>query len=475
MKKLLVAILLLPAALAFAQAQTGTGTYDIRGFNAKGDGMHNDGPSFSAAVQAANRAGGTVILPPGVYRFDSRIVLSNIKNVAIEGRDGAVILRDGGAFVCRRCSNVTIKNIGIQNRTVPKVVTVAELPTANPRQIIILDRHSTGFGYIPEPSDDGDAWARMSPAQKAEAASATTFASHIVFINSDHITVSGLHSVKKGFFGIYFDRCHDSEAINNTVIGGFPEAVPGAIAFVDATNDHGALSYNNVADSNNVSYAVHSGILIYGGHHIRITGNVVHDSSETGIKIGQEDSRGSNFETYLTISGNTSYRNHQEGFDLMEYYPPRGSDPAYSTATDNVSHDNDSQGIQVDGKYWTVTGNTIYSNQHSGLMLDGENNVISNNVIYHNGLRAGNSNEVCYGCTSRSQTGNDVITGNKIRSDHGNNYGIYIAHGNASSTFSNNEVTGTTHQKEIWDVSSQRNVFKRNTGAIGGTAPAGRP
>ena len=475
MKKLLIAILLLPAALAFAQAQTGTGTYDIRGFGAKGDGVHNDAPSFSAAVQAANRAGGTVILPPGVYRFDSRIVLSNIKNVTIEGQDGAVILKDGGAFVCRRCSNVTIKNIGIKNLTVPKVVKVADLPTANPNQIIVLDRHSTGFGYIPESTDDGDAWAKMSATQKAEASSATTFASHIVFINSDHITVSGLHSVNKGFFGIYFDKCHDSEAINSTVVGGFPEVEPGAIAFVDGTDDHGALSYNNVADSNNISYAAHNGILIYGGHDIRVTGNIVHDSSETGIKIGQEDSRRSNFETHLTISGNTSYRNHQEGFDLMEYYPPRGSDPAYSTATDNISHDNDSQGIQVDGKYWTVTGNTIYSNQSSGLMIDGQNDVISNNVIYHNGLRAGNSNEVCYGCAPQSQTGNNVISGNKIHSDYGNNYGIYIAHGTAASTFSNNEVTGTTHPKEIWDVSSQRNIFRRNTGRIGGTGPGGRP
>lgn len=78
--------LLSPADAAQAAVTAGdghafpTGYYDVKAppHGAKGDGVHDDAPAIQAALQnAADHGGGVVWFPPGLYRLDSGLTVSN--------------------------------------------------------------------------------------------------------------------------------------------------------------------------------------------------------------------------------------------------------------------------------------------------------------------------------------------------------------------------------------------------------------
>lgn len=73
-----------------------SGSLNVRWFGAKGDGVANDRPAFSAAVAAAAaRGGGGVYAPPGTYRFADKLVIlaSNIVLFG-DGRSATWIVGD---------------------------------------------------------------------------------------------------------------------------------------------------------------------------------------------------------------------------------------------------------------------------------------------------------------------------------------------------------------------------------------------
>jgi len=68
------------------EEQMKSGTYNVRHFGAKGDGITNDAPSINAAIdKAAGAGGGTVFLPSGIYASGSIHMKSNITLVLDAG------------------------------------------------------------------------------------------------------------------------------------------------------------------------------------------------------------------------------------------------------------------------------------------------------------------------------------------------------------------------------------------------------
>lgn len=73
MKKILALLIALSCVPAFAK------TYNVRDFGAAGDGVHIDSPAINAAIEAASRNGGGVVLfPEGVYLSYSIRLKDNI-------------------------------------------------------------------------------------------------------------------------------------------------------------------------------------------------------------------------------------------------------------------------------------------------------------------------------------------------------------------------------------------------------------
>ena len=69
------------------------GLFDVRDFGARGDGSVLDTRAISAAIQAANKAGGgTVVFLPGVYLTGTFELLSN---VTLDVEAGAIIRGSG--------------------------------------------------------------------------------------------------------------------------------------------------------------------------------------------------------------------------------------------------------------------------------------------------------------------------------------------------------------------------------------------
>ena len=70
------------------------GVYNVKSYGAIGDGTGNDGPEINNAISAACIAGGgTVIIPPGVYRIETTILLKD--NVVLRGSGNAGVGQDG--------------------------------------------------------------------------------------------------------------------------------------------------------------------------------------------------------------------------------------------------------------------------------------------------------------------------------------------------------------------------------------------
>jgi len=105
--------------------------FDVRSYGAVGDGVADDAAAIQAALTAAGVSGGTVYLPPGIYR--TTIALAVPAKVTVRGVPGATILRPkagnltpydagggvtwGGALVAVGVANVTIRDLTIDLAT----------------------------------------------------------------------------------------------------------------------------------------------------------------------------------------------------------------------------------------------------------------------------------------------------------------------------------------------------------------------
>ena len=102
----------------------GEGTYNVRAFGAKGDGVTDDTVAFQAAIDAAggdeSLAGGTVLVPYGVYRITDGLVV-NRPGVHITSPGGytAYIVADaalaGGTLLTYANEGYVVRGVQISN------------------------------------------------------------------------------------------------------------------------------------------------------------------------------------------------------------------------------------------------------------------------------------------------------------------------------------------------------------------------
>ncbi len=71
MKSIICTLAILLTTQAFAAP------FDVRSYGAVGDGVHDDGPAFQAAFNAALVGGGSVYVSSGVFKITTRVVITN--------------------------------------------------------------------------------------------------------------------------------------------------------------------------------------------------------------------------------------------------------------------------------------------------------------------------------------------------------------------------------------------------------------
>lgn len=205
------------------------------------------------------------------------------------------------------------------------------------------------------------------------------------------------------------------------------------------------------AISVNANYVTVKGFDIKGGggdglegngvHHVKVLGNVVHDSGESGIQFNQSE--------FLTIEGNETYGNASSGwFSGISIYQARNitgdttTDGFRTIVRNNVSHDNitksgqhtDGNGIIIDDFQSTqaggnpnyiyptlVEGNLVYDNGGKGIQVTWSDYVtVRNNTAYHNNQDALNSG-TWRGELSNSQSSNNTWVNNIAVADRQTN------------------------------------------------------
>lgn len=71
-------------------------TFNVRSFGAAGDGIHDDSAAFRAALAAAARDQGTVVVPPGTYRIMPAAWVTIPSGVSMRGDKATILAGDYG-------------------------------------------------------------------------------------------------------------------------------------------------------------------------------------------------------------------------------------------------------------------------------------------------------------------------------------------------------------------------------------------
>ena len=71
------------------------GLYNVRDYNARGDGQTNDVPRFADAILALPPAGGTLVVPPGAYYLATNLTWQGRNNVTFWLTAGATFVGPG--------------------------------------------------------------------------------------------------------------------------------------------------------------------------------------------------------------------------------------------------------------------------------------------------------------------------------------------------------------------------------------------
>jgi parallel beta-helix repeat protein len=220
-----------------------------------------------------------------------------------------------------------------------------------------------------------------------------------------------------------------------------------------------------------------AGIYVWGGHHIRILNNIVHDTIHGGILAGY-DSKG--VVSDLTISGNTVYRT------VLENQPRTAGSQNASVAMRNAKnivisnnhiYESWGEGIVLPVvENATVTGNILHDNYSVELYMDNTiNSTFANNFVYS----TGNTDHYRYGQPARClQFANEtyaetnastLLNNNKIINNvcvgpgPGLYYGNYGTGGGMKNTLiANNTFHGPYTQTIVIDSDTHQNVVVAN-------------
>ena len=344
-----------------------------------------DEVQINTALNALPAAGGRVILLEGTYTLADAIGIP-ANNITLEGQgrstflDGDALLTTVHAIIISGVTDVTIRNLAIQTEdTGGKVCHCIWINDgANDATIdgvIIVDSDSDGI--------------------------------HIEGTTIIDLTIRNCSVEDADDVGIHMDMDGGEtltrlRIVNNTIHG------TGGAGIFHTVNGAGC-SYAVIA-GNTVVESGAQGIYFQELTYSTIEGNVVHTSTEQGIRIATAS-------TNNTIDGNTSYNNGQGNIQVGG-----GGCTNNVVSGNNCSTCGNMPSIYITGNshYCTVTGNTTQSDAGYGILTESSNNtIISGNTVRDSGeggiaIDAGQACAITGNTVTNAETGGNTYSGIEV-------------------------------------------------------------
>lgn len=271
--------------------------------------------------------------------------------------------------------------------------------------------------------------------------------------------------------------------IGNKATSSAPIAIqpyPGETVIVDGSN----LPANNEAFAIVGEYinlkgfeirkAPFIGISVWGGKHIKLINNVVHDIKGTGIYVGYDDI---NQVTDILIQGNTVYHTNLNNSSPNDYGGGWGQGITASgvgniQVISNKVYENYGEGIGFGGSGGLISQNTVYDNYSVNIYLDNATkSTVERNLVYTTYKTSYyRFNQPASGIQIANETGTYQLDSNKIINNIviGGSwafyYGNYIKGGGMKNTLiaNNTFYKGTVGLIRIDDDTHSNTTFANN-------------
>lgn len=265
---------------------------------------------------AAGGDNSTIVIPPGIYYFSSRVIAKSLTNVEIVGSgDSSVIKSNGTAFECDNCTGGGIANVNFTSSITPVVITCSldpasrqmscpGLPTRDPSEVITLDPWQQRTGHIPTETDNclfpeyhrackppPHSTPLLSSTQTSE-----NFDSGVFYYKPSSVRIQ---QITGSYNHIVLMDAINTTVENNSISGGngaadtsrseTPSHRCGGICLWFSSNQAPGWfsNVNNSITNNTVNFPASEGIAIYNASGTIIANNQVHYGGESGILIGQ--------------------------------------------------------------------------------------------------------------------------------------------------------------------------------------------
>ncbi len=339
-----------------------------------------------------------MFLPAGKYSTTGTVKGSVPLFLAGAG-ERSIIIDDTTVRDLRGPREDFLDNFRMQAATRLTATRPGSFPTPHRGTPVAVDRIGAGIGYQPE-LQDGDIWAKVSKAQRAQQLGPTITISsdgtHIYRITGDLVSI------------LLFDVQFSEVALCDFRAG---KNFAGGIVLWHTPND-GRVNRQDKIHDNHVQYASYSGIVWTASERVFVSHNRTEYNGESGLKNYASQGDGT-YNTAAEVVGNYSQHSHFDGMDLSQDYPHTNKQRASSIVSGNTSSFNDRTGAYVDGLGWTLTDNVFESNGLSGMSLDVSDSAISGNTLRDgNTLHEANSHQMLVGPGTAAK--NNVIEHNRI-------------------------------------------------------------
>ena len=345
-------------------------TFDVREFGALGDGSADDAEALQAAIDAAVSAGGgSVVMPPGVYRLTRTITLGD--GVDLSGFGSVSILKPDFPLPRNRVidndwlsgnSNISLRNFKLDRSgaNVQHGVLLNGVNNLLIDGVEVAGYPSTTSGCI---SISGVGQNRRLISRNLRVvncifADTANFGLHFGFVDGGVMANNTALNAGREVFGVEPDPGVSATNVvisGNTILG--TAAVNGTetgLIIVTTTSGgtvDGVTVTGNVLRQPSPSGTSNPGIHVLGATAVNLTGNVVHDMDGPGIQITSASG--------VVVAANT---------------------------INNCGRKGDLPGIKLDNaSHCSVTANYVYGSSHSYGIAEVAG--ASNNLICSNFLR----------------------------------------------------------------------------------------
>ncbi len=350
-----------------AIARFGAPVYNIKGFDAVGDGLADDTASIQSALDAAERAGGGLVyIPSGTYKISSALVIAS--NVTLEGE----------GFQSHIILNEPAKHIGIHNKNT----------TQGDHNIQIRNLRLNGNGGDLIGANDGIAFYSVSDFSITGCLIERFDGYNIVLWHKNGIDIP----CQRGLVTNNISR-NSSEmgielysAVDTTVIGNICEA----------NGYHGIYAWN-------------------GSNRVTISGNLCQNNGKNGIHISGADAQTIGKTKGITITGNICHNNLIGGIQIENSSELELSDFVITGNCILSDHNNTVTGVNTcgisaflvnnlvvadnnisgytygiyiqgepEGRQVSITGNIVTGAGYAGIRLYRTSGSVHTNIVSHN-------------------------------------------------------------------------------------------